>query len=77
MDWYHNQASLARVRGDLCTLLPATELWVSTQSIVRNICASGSSSGLPKNSVSKNYQFIAMGADGIGCRGIGGITGCC
>ena len=37
------------------------KLWVSIQSIILSICASGSSSGLPGNLGLKYDQFIAMG----------------
>ena len=43
--------------------------------MILSVCASGSSSGLPKNSGLKYDQSIARGAGCIGCGGTGGITG--
>ena len=41
------------------------------------ICHNHLKIGLPENSALKYDQFIAMGAGGTSCQGIGGITGCC
>ena len=56
--------------------LTCSKIWISIQSIILSICASGCSSGLPENSGLKYDHFIAMGTGGTSYGCTGGITGC-
>ena len=75
MEWDHNLASDAKVKGNFVILWSSGKYWASIQSIVLSRYASGSSSSLPENSGLKYDKFMAMGAGSTGWGGTGGNGG--